>query len=45
MAVVYRFILSSNEDGRASILITNKLLESICLANMLMRIMIKPVTI
>lgn len=28
MAVVYRFVLSSDDDGRASILVTNQLLES-----------------
>ena len=28
MAVVYRFILSSDEDGRASILITNRMIET-----------------
>lgn len=28
MAVVYRFILSSDEDGRASILVTNQILET-----------------
>ena len=28
MAVVYRFILSSDEEGRASILVTNQLLEN-----------------
>lgn len=28
MAVVYRFILSSDDDGRASILVTNQLLDS-----------------
>ena len=28
MAVVYRFVLESNEDGRASILVTNQLLDS-----------------
>lgn len=30
MAVVYRFILSSDEEGRASILVTNQLLENMC---------------
>ena len=28
MAVVYRFVLSSDDDGRASILVTNQLLEN-----------------
>jgi len=28
MAVVYRFVLSSDDDGRASILVTNQLLET-----------------
>lgn len=28
MAVVYRFVLSSDDDGRASILVTNQLLDS-----------------
>ena len=28
MAVVYRFVLESNEDGRASILVTNQMLDS-----------------
>lgn len=28
MAVVYRFVLNSDEDGRASILVTNKILEN-----------------
>lgn len=28
MAVVYRFVLNSDDDGRASILVTNQLLES-----------------
>lgn len=28
MAVVYRFVLDSNDDGRATILVTNKLLEA-----------------
>jgi len=28
MAVAYRFILSSDEDGRASILVTNQILET-----------------
>ncbi len=28
MAVVYRFVLSSDDDGRASILVTNQLIES-----------------
>ena len=28
MAVVYRFVLDSNEDGRASILVTNQLIEA-----------------
>ena len=29
MEVVYRFVLSSDEDGRASILVTNQILENI----------------
>lgn len=28
MAVVYRFVLSSDEDGRASVLVTNQMLET-----------------
>lgn len=28
MSIVYRFVLESNEDGRASILVTDQLLES-----------------
>lgn len=28
MAVVYRFVLSSDEDGRASVLVTNQMLEN-----------------
>ena len=28
MAIVYRFVLDSSEDGRSSILVTNKMLES-----------------
>ena len=29
MAVVYRFVVNSDDEGRASILVTNQLLESI----------------